>query len=183
MFRLRFPERRISHWAVRFLDSGDKMIENRIGPSARARGYLTRAEFLQICRWKTPRSRPLCVLNSALFVREVTHEALSTRDDELKMRTLLRLSGVGLPTASVILHFCDRRKYPILDVRVLWSLGITKPPSFTIPFWLKYTEFLRGLADRTKQDMRTLDRALWQYSRENQPRRSRGTNLQPNPPL
>jgi hypothetical protein len=81
---------------------------------------------------------------------------------------------VGLPTASVILHFCDRRKYPILDVRVLWSLGITKPPSFSIPFWLNYTEFLRGLADRTGKDMRTVDRALWQYSRENQPRRSLG---------
>ncbi len=168
MFRLRFSESLISYWAARYGDPGDALIENRIGPGARGRGYLTRAAFLQITEWKTPRSRPLCVRNSAPLVRKVTCAALSSRDEELKMRTLLRLSGVGLPTASVILHFCDRGRYPILDVRVLWSLGFTKLPSFTIPFWLQYTEFLRGLADRTRQDMRTVDRALWQYSRERQ---------------
>ena len=170
MFRLRFPESRIFYWAARNSEPGDAVIENRIGPGARARGYLTRAKFLRICEWKTPRSRPLCVRNSAPLVRKVTCAALSTRDEELKMRTLLRLSGVGPPTASVILHFCDRGRYPILDVRVLWSLGFRKPPSFTILFWLKYTEFLRGLADRTRQDMRTVDRALWQYSKEHQAR-------------
>ncbi len=174
MFRLRFPKAQISYWASRFSVPDDDRVEHRIGPAARARGYLTRSEFLQICEWKTPRSRPLCVRNKAQSVRKVTHAALSMRDEELKMRTLLRLSGVGMPTASVILHFCDRGMYPILDVRVLWSLGITKPPSFTIPYWLKYTKFMRGLADRTKQEMRTVDRALWQYSSDHQPRRSRG---------
>ncbi len=172
MFRLRFPESQISYWASRFSVPDDDRVEHRIGPAARARGYPTRAEFLQICEWKTPRSRPLCVRNNAQSVRKVTHAALSVRDEELKMRTLLRLSGVGMPTASVILHFCDRGRFPILDVRVLWSLGFTKPPSFTIPFWLEYTKFLRALADRTKQDMRTVDRALWQYAKERQGKKS-----------
>ncbi len=167
-FHLRIPEDQVSHWAARFSDAGDGLVETRIGPEARARGYLRRGEFLKICRWKTPRSRRLCEQNSGAFVRKVTRAALSTRDEELKIRTLLLLSGVGPPTASVILHFCDRGRYPILDVRVLWSLGIAKLPAFTFPFWMRYVEFLRGLADRTGHDMRTVDRALWQFSKENQ---------------
>jgi hypothetical protein len=128
MLRLRFPESQIEHWADHYSDPNESEIEKQIAPKARAQGYLTRDEFLAICRWKTPRSKRLCARNRESFVEEVTRIALSTRDEELKIRILLLLSGVGWPTASVILHFCDRARYPILDYRALWSLGIRKPP-------------------------------------------------------
>ena len=168
LFRLRFPEARIPRWAEQYSDPNEPEIEGRVGPAARARGYLERDEFLAICRWKTPRSKPLCERNHESFVKEVTRTALSTSNEELKIRVLLLLSGVGWPTASVILHFCDRGRFPILDYRALWSLGITKPPEDSLGFWLKYTNFTRDLADRTALDMRTIDRALWQFSKENQ---------------
>ena len=168
MFRLRFPENQITHWASRNSDSKESEIETRIAPAARARGYLTRDEFLAICRWKTPRSKHLCERNRESFVKEVTRVALSTGNEERKIRILLTLKGVGWPTASVILHFCDQARYPILDYRALWSLGITKPPTYTFAFWTRYCAFLRELADRTGLDMRTVDRGLWQFSKENQ---------------
>ncbi len=51
---------------------------------------------------------------------------------------------------------------------MLWSLGHAKPPAYTVDFWLAYTRFMRDLAVASGLSMRELDRALWQYSKENQ---------------
>ena len=170
MFRLRFPESDIARWAVRYSYASDQHIEKEIAPAARERGYLNRGEFLDICRWKTPRIKSRCATNREEFIQEVTRIALSTQDEELKIRILLLLSGVQWPVASVLLHFCDRGRYPIIDFRALWSLGINSPPPYDFVFWKEYCFFIRSLADRTNNDMRTVDRALWQYSKENQGR-------------
>jgi len=55
-------------------------------------------------------------------VREATQTALETADERAKTYILRTLAGVEWPTASVILHFCNRQPYPILDYRALWSL-------------------------------------------------------------
>jgi hypothetical protein len=68
----------------------------------------------------------------------------------------------------VILHFFHRDRYPILDFRALWSLHCEVPKQYDFRFWQEFTEFCRGLAEQTGASMRTLDRALWQYSKEKQ---------------
>jgi hypothetical protein len=68
----------------------------------------------------------------------------------------------------VILHFCARDPYPILDVRALWSVSAKPPAHVDYPFWAEYTRFTRMLAARAGVSLRVLDRALWQYSKENQ---------------
>jgi len=171
-FQLKFDEQEILELAHRYFYPREPDIVGRVAPAARERGFLTRDEFLEICRWKTPRTQPRCEENRDVFIEEVTRIALSTSDEELKIRILLLLSGVSWPTASVILHFCDRGRYPIIDYRALWSIGFDTPPDYDFPFWSKYCEFVRGLSDRTGHSMRIIDRALWQYSKENQPSRS-----------
>lgn len=155
-------------WAKRYSYPGEAEVEDRVAPAARHRGYLTRDEFLTLCLWKTPRSKSRCAANDASFVQEATRTALSTPHEELKIGVLLLLKGVSWPTASVILHFCDRGEYPILDYRVLWSVGMRPPPQYTFPFWWAYTCFTRELRARTGMSLRMLDRALWQYSKERQ---------------
>ena len=167
-FTLRFPVSEIQHWASQYSYPGEDLIVEKLGPAARARGYLLRSEFLHLCRWKTPRSQPRCAANSSSSVREATTIALATEDERAKMYILRTLSGVEWPTASVILHFCDKRPYPIVDYRALWSLGHVKPPPYSSDFWMDYTAFCRDLALSTGHDMRTIDRALWQYSKEHQ---------------
>jgi hypothetical protein len=82
---------------------------------------------------------------------------------------LTLLQGVEWPTASVLLHFGHRDLYPILDYRALWSLQVEPPKAgYDFEFWREYTKSCRELARQAELDMRTLDRALWQYSRENQ---------------
>lgn len=168
MFRLRFPPSEISRWADSYAYPDEDAIVDALSPRARARGHLTRQEFLALCRWKTPRSQPRCATNTTARIREATEIALATDDERAKTYVLRTLSGVGWPTASVILHFCDRRPYPILDYRALWSVGFAKPPAYTFDLWWAYTDFTRRLARSTGHDMRTLDRALWQFSKQHQ---------------
>ena len=172
-FRLRFPASEIGAWAVRFPAEGDRTVE-RLAPAIRKRGYLRRTEFLRLCRWKTPRTATRCASNSAARIRDATTLALATTDERAKIGILRLLDGVDWPTASVLLHFSDRRPYPILDTRALWSVGVVADGRYDFDFWHRYTLFLRELARSTGHSMRTIDRALWQYSKERQPaRRSR----------
>jgi hypothetical protein len=170
VFKLRFRESRVPYWAARYLNTtNDGGLRRRLRPVVRARGCLTRDEFREICRWKSPRTKPWCAQNDDFTVRTVTRAALGTSDESLKIDLLRTLKGVEWPTASTLLHFCDRRPYPILDYRALWSLGYSEVPSYTTEFWLAYLRFTRRLARRQHLHIGTLDRALWQYSKEHQP--------------
>jgi hypothetical protein len=165
-FQLRFPPKDIQYWADRY-DYGDDAIED-IAPGVRRRKFLTKKEFLAVCRWKSPRSQPRCQTNSPGFVREVTQIALSAAEERLRIEVLTLLVGVSWPTASVILHFFHSDPYPILDVRALESLGVKGPVQYNFEFWRNYVYCCRQLSRRYKVTMRALDRALWQYSKENQ---------------
>lgn len=167
-FKLRFQEAKIEHWTARYEMSSDFTAESEIAPVARKRGHLLWSEFVAIARWK-PSHAVLGQIDPDI-VEAITRAALQSKNESVKINTLRALRGVSWPTASVILHFCDRRPYPILDFRALWSLGYGTPPPYTLHFWLSYRDFVCDLADRTGHSMRMVDRALWQYSKERQKR-------------
>jgi hypothetical protein len=73
---------------------------------------------------------------------------------------------VGVPTASTLLYFAFPALYPILDVRALEALGVKPRSQYPISFWLGYLETCRALAAECGVSIRTLDRALWQWSKE-----------------
>mgnify|MGYP001265380021 CR=1 FL=1 len=109
------------------------------------------------------------VNNKDEFVKEITAIALNAKEERLRIEILTLLDGVGWPTASVILHFYHKEPYPILDFRALWSLGIAVvPKQYEFQFWWRYVEFCRSLFVKYDVSNRTLDKALWQYSKENQ---------------
>ena len=167
-FRLRFPLSEVMYWAARYSYADDAEVE-AIGRSASKRGSYTRDEFLTVTRWKTQRSRSRCEGNDEASVEATTRLALSTPDERIRIEAFTRLHGVAYPTASVLLHFARPDAYPIIDFRALWSLGWDSPPmSYTFDFWWEYTEACRSQAKDAGVRMRTLDRALWQFSKERQ---------------
>ena len=137
-----------------------------IAPSVRARGFLTGAELEIVCKWKSARALPLVRSNPASEVEEVTKWSLATSSEHLRVEALVLLRGVSWPMASVILHWFHSEPYPILDVRALWSLDIAKPTDYKFPFWSQYVSQCRRLAHSLELPMRTVDRALWQYSKD-----------------
>jgi hypothetical protein len=121
---------------------------------------------MTVCRWKTARSGPKVASNSAAAIRTATRRAFAADDPAEQVAELLTLAGVGLPTASVLLHFAFPESLPILDVRALESLGYTGGSSYTPAFWAEYVTACVELAAQQGVSLRTLDKALWQYSME-----------------
>jgi hypothetical protein len=168
-FKLRVSASKLKALAPRYPADYDHEVESALAPTVRGRGYFTKPEFERICHWKTPRSQRKVASNSAEYIEAVTRTALSTESEQLRIEVLTLLNGVSWPTASVILHFCHREAYPILDVRALWSLGVeANEVRYNFELWWGYTQACRRLAGETGLSMRELDRALWQYSKENQ---------------
>jgi hypothetical protein len=165
-FALQFPPADIPALAARFGDSDDDACL-AAGAAARARGRYTRGELLLLCAWKSPRSRPLVARNSPRRIARATGTALAAADDETtRIAALLTLNGVGVPSASVLLHFAEPAAYPILDVRALESLGVKGRSVYPVSFWLAYLGACRELAAAHGVTLRTLDKALWQHSKE-----------------
>jgi len=165
--KLKFYINKIKFYADRYAyQDDDEILE--IGKKVHKRGYYNKKEFIALTTWKTPRSKPLCANNDDALIKEVTIIALKTKNEYLKINILQILKGVSMPTASVLLHFATNYNYPILDFRALWSLGVDVDAKYDFELWEAYTNYCRVLSKRAKVDMRILDRALWQYSKENQ---------------
>jgi hypothetical protein len=168
LFRLRFPKKATCKWAECYMvDEGLETIHDRIS-TVQSQGFYTKDDLQAFCRWKSQRTQSRVAQNPADYVEEITRVALSTANERLRIEILLLLRGVSWPTASVLLHFGHQERYPILDFRALWSLGIDQPGRYDFDLWWQYTEFCRKLADETHLSMREVDRALWKYSKENQ---------------
>ena len=164
-FELQFPLDEIDALAARF-PGGDDGRLHEVCVAVRGRGYYTREEFIEVCAWKTVRSRPKVSGNSDAAVVRATGLAMGTEDESVRMTALLELDGVGVPTASTLLYCAFPDHYPILDVRALESLGVRPRSQYPLSFWLGYLGACRELAQQAGVSLRTLDKALWQHSKE-----------------
>ena len=135
----------------------------------REQGFLSKLQFQQICEWKSQRIRSRVQANSEESIINTTKLALGTQDIRLSVHLLQALHGVGMPVASSILHWYHPEPFPILDFRALWTLGLQVPKSYTLDFWEDYVQLIRSISKSWQVDLRTLDKALWQYSTEHQP--------------
>jgi hypothetical protein len=139
---------------------------------AKRRGWLTRAEFLAACHWKSPRSRRWCEKNSATAIRQVTQDALRTRSERRRMELLRSLRGVSLPTASAIVTLVDPQRYGVIDIRVwqlLHALGaVQRKPrgiGFTFVDWYQYLCILRNFARTFRTTTRLVEITLFHCHR------------------
>jgi hypothetical protein len=165
--KLRFPVNHIAHWAEQYDYQVQETDLNQLVPQVTKCGFITLDQLRIVAKWKSPRSAGHVDNNSDEYVKAITGFALKTNNERARIEVLTILDGVSWPTASVILHFFHIEKYPVLDFRALWSVGMELPSQYDFEFWWNYVVFCRGLADRTSHDMRTLDRALWAYSKQN----------------
>jgi hypothetical protein len=165
---LRFSSSQIRILAARYQYPLDESQLLAMRPRVIERGHLRLSELKQIAQWKSPRSAGNVSANDATFVREITRFALATPCERARIESLTLLDGVRWPTASVILHLLHRDLYPILDFRALWSVSLPMPTQYDFDLWWAYVSFCRRTARATRVDMRTFDRALWQFSKENQ---------------
>ncbi len=141
----------------------------------KTKGYLTKKEFLAIGMWKSPRPRRYYEKNTSEDVKKISSKAFSLISEIQKIKTLMELEGVRIPTASAILALSDPKKYGVIDIRVwqtLYYFGIVNTNkggiNFSIENWLDLTLILRNLAEKLNSTPRSIERALFEAHKKYQ---------------
>jgi hypothetical protein len=140
---------------------------DEVGPSVQARGFYEPAELTEVARWKTQRSKSRIASNPPEDVRDITRLALSA-PDRVQHRVLTLLDGIRVPTATALLTVVFPERHTILDVRSTEALGRLGAWDGTGGY-RTYLDICRRLADGAGVDLRTLDRALWRWSKDGYP--------------
>ncbi|HZR43662.1 MAG TPA: hypothetical protein VFB12_26340 [Ktedonobacteraceae bacterium] len=166
---LELTKHNIEYWSQRYQYPGTETVRE-IQQWFAVHRYLDRDMFLKLALWKStrPKKHFESPINSDERIRMVTTLALASDDEYFKIHVLQLMSGVSWPVASTILHFAEPDKYIIMDFRTIWSLGWEHPKQYTFDFWEQYLQETRSLAEKYHVSLRTLDKALWQYSKEHQ---------------
>ncbi len=123
------PVKRLPYASVDALLAREALAEEDPGTRAliaelrhvKKRGEFSRAEFLRMSRWKSPRAAPHYARNTAARIRRVSRAVLATRSESRRIELLTGLRGVSIPVASAILTLIDPKRYGVLDIRV-WQL-------------------------------------------------------------
>jgi hypothetical protein len=160
-FELQFPVEEVAAYASRF-DFEHEEEALAIGAAALARGYYARDEFIRICLWKTRRVSVRIQNNSDEEIAAASHAALGGEG----IKPLLGLDGVSWGRASTLLHLALPDLYPILDHRAVHALGASWPSAVTFGFWSEFVAAFRATRELAGVSGRELDRALWQWSSE-----------------
>ena len=92
---LNFEQHKIPYWAARYQYPGEELIVLEIAPRIKEQGFLTAVDLTILCEWKSPRIRSRCAANDPDFVEVVSHTALSTPNERLRIESLTLLSGVA----------------------------------------------------------------------------------------
>lgn len=139
-----------------------------IGPRIRERGFIEFDDFYQICMWKSARQKQNYLKNKNV-VKNISRKAFAENDESLKMKQLLNLKGVGIPTASAILTICFPDKYAVIDIRCIQMLnkrGIKIRETITVNRWIEYLKIMRELGDENSLTPRQIDQVLFSMHRE-----------------
>jgi len=163
-FALQFPISEVRTWATRYAyrDDTEAMAAGR----AIASGDYSRAHLMTIQRWKTKgRGATRLARNTDAEICDALALAVSAKTDRAAASVLCGLVGVQLPVASAILTAIDPERFTIIDFRALEALNASKS-YVDLQLYLPYLTFCRTLAAEAHVSLRTLDRALWQWSAE-----------------
>lgn len=168
--KLIFPPSKIRHYASLYNVRHDMDME-QLAPTVKRNGYLTADDLLALDKWKldTGRNQHNIKKNEKQqvgIVEDMTRLAFSAKTELGRLRCLFALKGVKLPVGSAILHWFHEDEYPIWDPRARESVQYDETLyDHWFKGWIAYMNFCKKTAKDNGVCMRTLDRALWKYSK------------------
>lgn len=149
-------------------DTENELIEKEVSDWLKTNRFLDKEQFVKIGLWKSRRPKKIYESNDEETVREITQFSFSTKSEKARIECLFVLNGILYPAASAILHFSFPDRYPIIDLRALWAIGWAPPVNYNFEFWQKYCEKINAISRGVSYNIRTVDKALWQYSKIHQ---------------
>ncbi len=123
--------------------------------------------FIKILKWKSPRLMGIVKLNR--FERDyapILKSCLNDYSSANQLNSLEALYGIGIPTASTILHFMHPDKFPIMDIRTAETMkhfGLLESESISKMSYWKYNNIISKLKGTSNKSLRIIDRALFAY--------------------
>lgn len=159
--QLRFDPSQIRYYASQYNVDYDTPIEE-IAPQVTQRGYLTKSDLIELVTWLRNRRKDLVEKISERRVQEITGSALASTSDSIRYLFPKKLQGVGIATASAILHWFHEDDYPISSPKSKKAIQFDLNESED---WEAYVLFFQNTTRDNNVDPRTLDRALcrWTY--------------------
>ncbi len=144
----------------------DETVEKQLREWFETNKFLDKDHFMKLCMWKTPRQKPNYNANDEHTIISKTRDLYMHGDHQKRIESLDELSGVGYPVASAILHYCFPDIYSIIDFRAIEALGWEQPSYYTYAYWEKYFIKIQEIAKTYGLSIRTVDKALWEWSKE-----------------
>jgi hypothetical protein len=164
MFNLQFAAEDIRSMAVRYDFKEDK---TALDAGARiSGGDFSRTNLEAIFEWKTKgRGRSRLTKNNDAEIADALKLALEAKTPRAAVAVLTGLSGVDVPVASAILATAKPDDHTIIDWRALHALDVYAS-NVTIKLYLSYLGHCKEIAAKNEVTLRELDRAMWQWSKE-----------------
>jgi hypothetical protein len=129
-------------------------------------GKNVRGSLEDIFVWKTKgRGRSRLDKNSDGDVFDALRLAVSASTERAAISVLCGLQGVDIPIASAIMTAIRPAQFTVIDFRALEALSQPKVV-VSLPYYLRYLAACKAIASEVGCSLRTLDQALWQWSRE-----------------
>jgi len=147
----------------------EKQLFGEISGSFRKNKILSEEEFFKIIIWKSnwSKGRVLTgIRKSGKSVNQIMREVYNAKTPEEKVKTLIKIKGIGLPIASAILTVCYPEEFTVLDSRV-WDILFkdkkvkNKTLPNTISGYLDYVNICKNYAKELNLSLRDFDKAMW----------------------
>ncbi|MDN5748486.1 MAG: hypothetical protein L0H64_08255 [Pseudonocardia sp.] len=156
----------VARWSGEYpLNQTERHLLDVIGPGVAERGYFRRDDLIAVGRWKSARSLSRLNANPDGDIEDITRAALAS-PDRLKHRLLHLLHGVRTPMASALLTIWAPARFTVIDFRAIETLQACGELTDPDPLYQPYVAVCRTISDRVGTDLRTLDRALWAWSKQ-----------------
>lgn len=132
---------------------------------------ISKKTFASILDWKSPRLKGIVKLNDYESIyNPVLKACFEEISNENKIRKIISLYGISIPTGTTILHFVYPDIFPIMDIRTaetLYSFGYLKHKSRTENNYSEFYRILHQLKNDTAMSFRKIDRALFSFHKNN----------------
>jgi hypothetical protein len=136
---------------------------------ARKRSYLAKDLFISVGAWKSRRSIRLLSANSPKEIKRHSMAAFDANSREAAILAMRELSGVGTRMAVAMLHWMRPNEFPMIDVRIVQSVGWAEPQSWDdLTFYETLADHIQKHARRISVSLRDIDRALWAIDKAHQ---------------
>lgn len=143
--------------------------------AVKERGWLTKADLVKVCYWKSPRAIHYINSNRPATIKEITALALKSRNETVKITELTKLNGVSIPMASSLLTLVNPQRYGVMDIRVwelLYGHGIVttnaKASGFKYEEWYQLLDVLRYFSKKLDVTARDVERTLFLIHKKQQ---------------